>query len=153
MMSLSAMKQIRALCKEERYNEAIQQIDAVQAQGYEDASLLTLKALCIQMGEGSPHTLEDAKAALEKAAALEEGSAEAQLELGWYLYNVDDDAEAAQPAFEKAIELLQAQLTSSVIGAVKAIREARSDDAARKFLRDLGEKLLDQEALKEALEE
>lgn len=147
------MKQLRALCKEERFKEALEQIEAVQQQGYEDASLLVLKALCIQMSEGEAHTLQDAKATLEQAASLQEDGAEAQLELGWYLYNVDDDAKAAHPVFQGAIESLKAQLTSSVIGAVKSIREAESDEAARKFLRDLSDNILDKDALREALED
>jgi Flp pilus assembly protein TadD len=50
------------------------------------------------------YRLEDAEQSYRQAIALEPGNADAYDSLAYFLYAVQDDAEAAIPLFENAIE-------------------------------------------------
>jgi threonine dehydrogenase-like Zn-dependent dehydrogenase len=152
-MTLVPLDALRALMKQEKYDDVLGHIAEIRAAGFHDASLAVIEATAIQLGEGDAHRLEDAKLALEAAVAAEPDHADAAAELGWYRYNLDDDASGARAAFDAALDALRAQVTSVLVGLVRSIREAESDDAAIAFLAQASQRVIDADALLEALKE
>lgn len=146
------LQALRALAAEEQYAEALREIEAIQQAGFRDAALLVLKGLVIQAGEGGEATLADAKAALLEAAELGENHPEAQIEAGYYALNVDDDAAAARPQFERALESLQGLVVDAVAGMAKSLQETDGDAAAARFLEGAARRVLDPEILKAKLD-
>jgi hypothetical protein len=149
---MTTLDELRAAAAAGRAGEALDQIARIEASGYSDASLLVLKAIALQMA-GGDDALEVAGRTLREAAARAEDLPDAHIECGWFVYNVEDDATSAIGHFERAIEALSKQIVSALSGAAKAIREAKSNEEAAKFLRTAADRILDRDALSRALDE
>ena len=65
--------------------------------------------------DGSP-TLTDAKADLETAVAMDEDSPVALIELGYFVYAIEDDVRTALKHFQKAIPICRSHLKTRIIG-------------------------------------
>jgi len=92
-----------------------------------------LKAMCLQLSEaGGP--LEDVNSALQQALLLDDEYVEAHLEMGWFLYAVQDQTKDAQEAFERALHLLGRQ-NSEVIRGLLACAEELAPETNQDALR------------------
>ena len=145
------MKQIRTLIASKRYSEALRAIEEERSSTTQPY-LLVWKAICIQLedSEETQYDLSDVEAALQKALEIDEEYVEALLELGWFYYNVLDDARRAQPFFERLLKKCRDLTTEGLIGAARCIAERDSADDAIKFLDDTSQSLIDLEKLDEA---
>jgi Tfp pilus assembly protein PilF len=152
-MSLPSIDRVRDLSTRGEYQQALVLIDRVIDSGYADGELMLLKAACIQLSDGTEHTLDDAEQCLRRAVELAPDSSEAACELGWFLLNVRDAATDALPHFEAAVKKSKADLTSIIVGAVSAKKEATSRAEAARYVETLGDSLLDTEAIIAALED
>jgi hypothetical protein len=128
MKSTSSFKRGVAKARREwlakRYDRALAQVDRLLEEWADNPQLLVMWADLVQLqgGEDGP-TLEDAKAAYQRAADLDQPSPSALLELGHFHYAVEDDAEKATQFFAKAINLCKSQLRQALLGQAKALAE------------------------------
>lgn len=95
--------------------------------------LLVLKAMCLQLSkEDGP--LEDVESALQEALSLDDEYVDAYLELGWFLYAVQDQTAQAQAAFDRALHLLRKQ-NFEVIRGLLACAEELTPEVSPESLR------------------
>jgi len=116
-----------------RYDRALVELDELLQDWPENPQLLIMRGQLIQLQEGSEGpSLEQAKAALKRAADLDQESPVALLELGHYLFAVEDNAEAAEKCFSKAIASCRQLLLEALLAKAKVLTELerRSDALA-----------------------
>jgi tetratricopeptide (TPR) repeat protein len=98
-------------------------------------SELVTKGRCLQLApieaEGD---LTDAEKAFQEALNMDPEYVPALVELAYFYDAVLNDSALALPLFDKAIDILRAQITEAAIG---KIEELRSEAAAATFLRSL----------------
>ncbi len=129
MKTLKTYKQGLAKVKREwlarRYDRAIAEADRMLGEWPDNPHLLVLWAHLVELQETEegPPTLEDAKAAYQRAVELDSESPEPLIEFGHYLYALDDDAAAAEKMFSRAIRLCKSLLTEALVGKAKALDE------------------------------
>ena len=95
--------------------------------------LLVLHSELIQRREktnGGHWTLESAELDLHNAVVLDPSSADAKIELGWFLQNVLDKPKRALPCFEQAIALCRDQLHSAMLGNVECLYDLKGPRTA-----------------------
>src|SRR4051812_46684863 len=96
------LAKVRKLWEEEQYDQALARVEELLKTWPDNPPLLVFFAGLVQLQESTTHTLEQAKAALVRAADLDEGSPDAALELGHFLDGVEDDPTAAVESFNQA---------------------------------------------------
>jgi thioredoxin-like negative regulator of GroEL len=120
-MTTTDGSEIRRLCSEGRYTDAVRLIGDLESVGQVSAGLLVQKAMCMQLlEEGS---LEETEETFKTALALEPDSLEALIEYAWYNLNVKDDAAAADELFQRALRLQSRVNTEILTGLLKCRRE------------------------------
>lgn len=120
-MNQKLVTTLRQLCDDDRYDEAITAIEQEEPAEGCCADLLVWKARCLQLGErASPEQVE---ATLRAAIACDEDNANAWIELGWFLLNVQDSPDRAQSAFKRALAIQAKENTEVLVGLVKCARE------------------------------
>ena len=102
--------------------------------------LLVLKAMCLLLSE-EDGPLEDVESALRAALSLDDEYVDAYLELGWFLYAVQDQTTEAQAAFDRALHVLR-KLNCEVIRGLLACAEELTPEASPEQLRTRLEELL-----------
>lgn len=115
-----------------RYDRALAEAEHLLQDWPDHPVLLGRKGQMLQL-QDSPResVLDDAKAALMRAAEVDNQSPAAWIELGHFLYAVEDDAKAASECFRKAIELGNRLLADALIGQAGVFSELdRKSDAA-----------------------
>lgn len=118
------LEKARRAADQERYDLAFTQIDRLLQAWPDNPHLLVQWANLLQLQEDDKGpSIEDAKAALKRAVALDEQSPMPLIELGHYLYALDDDAEAASKTFARAITLCKSLLREALVGQAKALGE------------------------------
>jgi tetratricopeptide (TPR) repeat protein len=113
------------LWREGRRDLALSQIDRLLEMWPDNPRLLVMRAKLIQLQddvEGIP-TLEDARSDLIRAAGLDEDSPDPLIELGHFLFAVQDDAKNASRYFDKAVHLSVDLLTQALVGHAQALAE------------------------------
>lgn len=128
MKPTSALKRalvaVRSAWRAGRHARALAEVDRLLQLYCDNPHLLVLRGQLIQLqDDGGTPTLEDAKVAFQRAAALDEQSPAALIELGHYVFAVEDDAEAASKHFHKAITLCKALLKEALLGQASALSE------------------------------
>ena len=114
------MNYIYSLGKMARYDEALDEIAAIERAGVISPKLKMIKGAYIQLGESDKYNLEEAEACFREAIDLDDQNPEAYLELGWYFLNVKDLPENAISYFSKAKELAQRSVSEAIDGLSKA---------------------------------
>lgn len=129
MKTLESLKRgvskARRLWREGRRDLALSQVDRLLEMWPDNPRLLVMRAELTQLQddvEGIP-TLEDAKSDLIRAAGLDEDSPDPLIELGHFLFAVQDDAKRASRCFDKAVHLSVDLLTQALVGQAQALAE------------------------------
>ena len=136
--TLSVLQEkLRDLTLKESY-EAILTLLAQYEKYYElPPNLLILKGNCIALCSAGSYTLSDVESAYREALRVDEDNIDAYLELGWFFLHVQDDAQTAQPFFERAFELSRKYLVSSLAGMNQCLAELKSTAIAEKTIEQL----------------
>jgi tetratricopeptide (TPR) repeat protein len=111
------------------YQEALEEVNLLLDQSPDQVPLLVMRAELIQLKdlpEGGP-SLESAKHDLERAISLDESSPIALLEMGHFLFSVEDDADQASEYFLKAISLCRDLLAEALVGHAEVLHEQEKD--------------------------
>jgi predicted Zn-dependent protease len=128
MKSLKAFKHGLAKVKRDwlarRYDRALAEVNRLLQEWPDNPHLLVTWADLIQLQDSHEGpTLAEAKAAYQRATELDSESPAPLVELGHFLYALDDDATTANKAFSKAISLCKNLLTEALVGQAKALTE------------------------------
>jgi len=105
----------------EQYDEALRLRDrepSLTVQGW------LLKGRCILLGESTKYTFNDAKVAFENVLEGDPENIEANLELGYYYFSVDENEEKAKRYFERSFFLAKKYYVESVIANIKYLAES-----------------------------
>jgi tetratricopeptide (TPR) repeat protein len=103
----SGLERIDNLWRPGGFAKALALVDRLLKQWPDNPLLLVKRAQLIQLQETEEGpSLEEAKASLERAVGLDEASPAPLIELGFFLFAVEDNAKAALPCFQKAERLL-----------------------------------------------
>lgn len=119
-----SLEKIRRLSDGKKYLPAFNEVDLLRQQWPDNVEVLVLWANLLQLQEeeeGPP--LEAAKAALQRATELDEQNPLPWIELGYYLYAMDDDSRAAAKCFAKAANYAKRLLKDALVGGSKALEE------------------------------
>jgi tetratricopeptide (TPR) repeat protein len=127
MKATSSFKQGAAKLAREsaarRFGRALQVVDELLQEWPDNPQLLVWRAELVQLQEGDDGPgLSEAKASLQRAAELQ-GSPDALIELGHFLFAVEDDARAACKQFDRAITQCKKFLKDALLGKAKALAE------------------------------
>ena len=129
---------IKTLRRQGRNDLALEEVDRLLEASPNAAHLLVMRGQLIQLQDdedGKP-TLDDAKKALKLAVELDDRSPNALIELGYYLYAVQDDTKAGAKYFQKAIDLSRELLGEALLGHAKALQELGRDTEALVHLQE-----------------
>ena len=130
------ISKVRRLWREERFAKALAEVDRLLSEWPNSPYLLVMRSDLIRLQDeedGEP-TLDDAKADLKLAVALDEDSPAALIELGYYVFAIEDDAGTAVKHFQKAIRLCRGLLKDALTGQAKALSELGRDVEALECL-------------------
>src|SRR5262249_25621094 len=126
---------VRRDWKEGRYEVALAEVDRLLKEWPDNPQLLVMWADLIQLQEqANGSSLEGAKAAYRRAAELDGEGSPALVELGHFLYALEDDAKSASKAYEKAIVAYRRLLIEALLGKAKALHEMERVTEARACL-------------------
>jgi tetratricopeptide (TPR) repeat protein len=124
---------VRHLWLAKKYEDALAEVSRLLKDWPDNPHLLVMWADLVQLQdtEEGP-TLEDAKAAYQRATELDPQAPEALMELGHYYFAIEDDAESAGKCYAKAITLCKQFLKEALLAQAKALaeRERESDALA-----------------------
>ncbi|MBW3541509.1 MAG: hypothetical protein KY476_14675 [Planctomycetes bacterium] len=131
------LRRISRLWEAQEYETALTEVDALLETWPGNPRLHILRACLVQLQEeDSPYELTEAREALEQALQLDEDSAAAAIELGYFLDNVEDDPREALKAYAKGVATARQLLIDGLIGQAKAFLQLEKRD---EFLRCLQE--------------
>ena len=128
-----AFERIRRQIESKEIASALLEIREIEQTAKGSPRLAVLKAMCLQLSEADG-PLEDVHSALQQALLLNDEYVEAHLEMGWFLYAVQDQTKDAQEAFERALHLLRKQ-NSEVIRGLLACAEELAPETNQDALR------------------
>ena len=130
------IRKIRCLAKAGKYTEALKLLETIPKQ-YMTHDLWVKRGIYIQLLEKEPFilTLADAKKSFQRAIKLNPKSVEAYIELGWFLYAVEDNAIAAEPYFRKAVKLLAKSQYEALSGIAECLSEIKDEQSALDFIK------------------
>jgi tetratricopeptide (TPR) repeat protein len=121
--------------QEGRYDVALEEVARLLKEWPDNPQLLVMWSDLIQLQEKTNGpSLEDAKGAYQRAADLEGAFPAALVELGHYVYAVEDDAKAANKIYDKAIVAGRRLLIEALLGRAKALHEMERLAEARACL-------------------
>ena len=106
-----------------QFDQALREVEALLRNWPGNAHLHLLRASLVQLQEEPRHELDEAKAALESAVALEGDSPAAAIELGYFLDHVEDAPAAASGAFAAAIAAARKLLIDALVGQARALQQ------------------------------
>ncbi len=114
-----------------RYDRALAVVSRLLKDWPDNPQLLTMWGGLVQLqSTDTAATLDEAKAALERAVELGEDSPEAWKELGHFLSAVEDDAQGASRCFDKAVALCKGTLAEALLAKADSLSElGRRDEA------------------------
>ncbi len=116
--------QVRREWRAGRYDRALAEVNRLLEGWPDNPQLLVLWADLVQLQETAEGpTLEEARAAYERAAELDEQSPAALNGLGHFLMAVEDDPEGASKCFDRAIALSRRLLREALMDQAKALAE------------------------------
>ncbi len=127
---------VRRLWRQDRYDLALVEVDRLLELSPNNPYLLVQRGELIQLQNGDEElpTLEDAKAALVSAVALDPDSPNALIELGYFVYAIEDDAKTAAKHFEKAVKLSADLFAQALVGHAEALSELGQETKAARLI-------------------
>jgi tetratricopeptide (TPR) repeat protein len=126
---------VRRDWKEGRYDNALAEVDRLLKEWPDNPQLLVMWADLVQLQEkANGPSLEDAKAAYRRAVELDGECSPGLVELGHFLYALEDDAKSASKTYEKAIVAYRRLLIEVLLGKAKALHEMERVAEARACL-------------------
>jgi len=142
-MDKDAQERLKPLTEAERFDEALSVLSAIESSRPLTAEELVLRGSFIQLssGVGTP-PLSQAEHSFLEALRQDQDYVPALLELGWFYYVVENDAEKALPLFERALATSLEQLKEAIRGKRGCLEELKSNDEAEVFMRDIVRSLL-----------
>src|SRR5437016_1306655 len=147
-MNMRSNPRLNALVADQKFDEAIGVLLREEEARALSPSELVQKGIWIQLGsETMAHTLDEAERSFQTALEIDENYVPALIELAFFKYSVQDNATAALPFFERAIEESLSQLREAVEGKAKCLAEITSTDAAQSFIREISTHCLDVKTL------
>jgi len=117
------LARVSAVSKRGDYGGALSRVEELLQTWPDNPHLLLLQAELIQLSDKSSHPLTQARAALERSAALDPEAPQPHIELGHFKLAVDDVAKEALRHFDDAIALCQRLLRDALTGKAKALVE------------------------------
>lgn len=149
-MDKELREKLKPLVESERFDEALSVLSSVEESRPLTADELVLKGSYIQLssGVGTP-PLNEAEHSLLEALRQDQDYVPALLELGWFYYAVENDAEKALPFFEKALATSLGELKEAIRGKKGCLEELKSSDEAEAFVRGIVSSSLREEDLLE----
>jgi tetratricopeptide (TPR) repeat protein len=118
------LSQVRREWRAGRYDRALAEVNRLLEHWPDNPQLLTLWADLVQLQETTDGpSLEEVRAAYERAVELDEPSPAPLNELGHFLTAVEDDAVGASKCFDKAIAMSRRLLREALLGQAKALAE------------------------------
>ena len=115
------LKRVRRSANNGHVDRALRELKRMLTTWPEHPTLLLEYGLLLQLSEHG--SLSDAKRALQRAVKVDADSPDALTELGFYLLNVEDRAEQAEPIFDQAIDLALGSLVDALRGKIEAVGE------------------------------
>ncbi len=135
---------LEALKGKRDFKGILKVLAVIESQGDLSADQLVLKGRSIQLARGDAGvSLKDAEEAFASAVRKEPSHVPALLELAWYYYAVEDAPSRALPLFEKATEIARDRMVEAVDGRAKCLEELESEAAARSFVVDFREEVVE----------
>lgn len=139
----TTLEEIKIRYGKEEYKEALALVEKAEREGLLHPELLVWKGRCLQLVDDTPYQLSDIENIFNQALDIDSEFTPAMLELGWFYFNVLDDATQAVELFERAITILRRQLTDAVIGKIKCLLETKKRDEVLKYLSSVTQQPLD----------
>ena len=144
---------IEALVRDEKFDAALAALAKVEKTRRLGVAELVLKGECVQLASGAvTPPLGEAERSFSAALEQDEDYVPALLELGWFHYAVQDEAEEGLAFFERALEISLDQLRDAIKGKRRCLEELESREAADEFLRDIVRSALKEEDFPRDLE-
>lgn len=142
------------LTKQGKYDDLAALISEMESKGCLHPELLNLKALCIQTTEQPISAgLEDVQKSLEEAIALDNTYFPAYVELAYFQLEVMDNAEAALPIFEKAIEVINRIATEAILGKASCVAELKSKQEALQYIEQAKQDIIEADKMEKFLDD
>lgn len=129
------------------YGEALRLLESIESLRALNCRELVFKARCLQLAPGNATNLERAQASLEAALKLDSEYLPALIELAWYEYAVEDNADRARFLFERAVSLSARDYREALTGLFKAIEDLDSASVASETIKKRVADTLDIEGL------
>ncbi len=148
-MTTTDGSEIRRLCSEGKYTDAVRLIGDLESAGPISADLLVQKAMCLQLLEDG--SLEETEETFKAALAREPDSVEALVEYAWYNLNVKDDAAAADELFQRALHLQSRVNTEILAGLLRCRRELTPSVSPDQALAGIRPCLFEESKIREGL--
>jgi Flp pilus assembly protein TadD len=144
------LDEIKHLCSEGRYAEAVQRIKEIERAGDVTAELLVQKAMCLQIVDDDG-ALDEVEQTFETALKLDPESVHALVEFGWFQLNVKDQPQCAKILFRKAFELQVSVNTEIVAGILKCNQEVSPQHDSDSLLTELMHSLIDESKIEDSV--
>jgi tetratricopeptide (TPR) repeat protein len=141
MSTVRSLKQrlstVSRLWDEAEYDEALVEVEKLLADWPGNAHLHVLWASLVQLQDEPEHELDEAKQALQTAVELDKSSPEAAIELGHFLDNVEDNAQAAIKSYAEGVAIARRLLIEGLIGQAKAYRQLNKKEDFQRCLMEI----------------
>lgn len=142
---------VQELTRENKNDAALELIRRTETVENVSPERLVWKSRMLQLvDQSSP---EEVEATLKNAIRLDPSYAEAYIELGWFLLNVQDSPTLAYDAFRQAFELQVATNSEIVLGLLKCSKEVKLGQTASTLKDALLESLVDAKTIDEGMNE
>lgn len=135
---MDALSELRALRRERRFGEALALVERLLKEGPSSTELLVFRAQVLQLVPevDMADPLAAAEESLAQACALAPDTVEPLIEMGHFLYAVQDRPADALSQFEAAERLARAGLKDALIGKIKCLAQLGRQVEARVELAD-----------------
>jgi tetratricopeptide (TPR) repeat protein len=120
---------------------ALLEIEALERTANLTPRLLVLKAMCLQLSE-EDGPLEEVEIALRAALSMDDEYIDAHLELGWFLYAVQDQTSEGKKHFDEALHLLRKLNSEAIRGLLACAEELTPEESQVELRAKLGNLLL-----------
>lgn len=121
---------LQELAESEDWDGCIRLFEALEQEGPLSAHELVQKSACLQIGSEELGSLEGAEEALLAALDLARDYVPALLDLGWFYYAVQDDAETGLTYFQRAEEISRRTLAEALNGRNKCLEEIQAEQSS-----------------------